>query len=187
MALHCIPDDWDTAPSPKKRAASHKHSRFSYKHPGARPAAIPSPTTSSLDDFLVSSSAGAGTAQVPPYFPACTPFSICPDQPLDPADTARYRVDWPTPDHTDCGSDVSRCSSIRSAGWKANRVARLPISVPRKAKKPEQKAHSGSTDTALGAIERGLDTFKCRRCEKDYATRPALRSVSRGFMTCHRE
>ena len=184
MALHCIPDDWDTAPSPTEHAACHKHSRFSYKHPGARPAAVLSPTTSSLEGFPVSSSAGAGTAQDPPYFSACTPFSTCPDQPLHPVDTARYSVDWPTPDHTDCGSDVSRCSSIRSAGWKVNQVVRLPISVPRKAKKPEQKAHSGSADTALGATEHGLDTFKCRHCEKEFATRPALRSVSRGFLAC---
>jgi hypothetical protein len=185
MALHCIPDDWDTAPSPTKRAVSHKHSRFSYKHLGARPAAVSSPTTSSLDGFFVSSSAGAGTAQDPPYFSACTPFSIFPDQALHPVDADRYSVNWPTLDHTDCRSDVSRCSSIRSASRQANPVVRLPTSVPGKAERPEQKAHGGSADTALGATEHGLDTFKCRHCEKDFATRSAFRSISPGYLICH--
>jgi hypothetical protein len=192
MALPCIADDWDTAPILTKRAVSRK--RPTYPHflsqcLGAWPATVASPTisppwvcstaeASSFDDFDVSSSPGAGTAQDPPYLSTDTPFSISLNQPIPSVCAARYSRLWPVVDLTDCQSRASRCSSTFSAGRDTTSSAvGLQNSISGKAKKQERDVQNASVNTALGTVEHVLDTFDCRHCEKTFATRSTLRSV----------
>lgn len=199
MALPYVPNNWDAAATPTKRAVSHKRSTrsgFPFQHLGVWQAAAVSPKASSpgvystaepssLDDSDVSSSSDTILAQHPPHLFTYTPFSICLDRPFRTVGSARYIMNWPTPDRTDCRSNSSRCSSILSTGREANSVVRLPSRAPGKAKESEQEAQGDRVDTALGVVEHGLDAFKCHYCEKGFATKPALRSVLRGYLTCH--
>lgn len=198
MALHCISDDRDTESIPTKRAVSRKRptrSGFLSHRLGAWPTAVTSPTTpspwvyspaepSSLDDFEVYSSSGAGKTHDHPYFPTVTPLSICLGQLLSSVHVARYSRIWPVVDLTDCRSHTSRCSSPLSAGQDTNSAVGHPTSISFRVKKQERESQNTGVDTTLDKAEHVLDTFRCQHCEKSFATRSTLRSVSRCSLVC---